>query len=88
MNAFCAIFQLVNPAFFLIVFIGRSLYMWLTQAINPLTLGAGKKGLPHLLELRLFPWLLLWLLAKVWSVLRNSFQPVSWIPIWPKLLSA
>jgi len=45
------VFQLANLAFFLIVFVGRSLKLWLKQGINPLALGAGKNGLARVLEL-------------------------------------
>lgn len=88
MKTFFAIFQLANLTFFLAVFIGRSLYLWFRQGINPLVLGAGKKGTPRLHELLLFPWLVLWMLALVQSALQRSSQPVSWLPIWPVLLPA
>ncbi len=90
MNDFLAAFQLANLAFFLAVFVGRSLYLWFTQGINPFTLGAGKRGLPRLLELLLFPWLTLWMLALVLSTLHSPFQPVPamWNPIWQDLPTA
>ena len=84
MKDFLAIFQLANLAFFLAVFVGRSLYLWFRQGINPFALGAGKRGLPRLLELLLFPWLALWMLVLVLSALHSSFQPILalWIPVW------
>ena len=88
MKTFFAIFQLANLVFFLVVFIGRSLYLWFRQGISPFVLGAGKKGPPRLLELLLFPWLLLWMLAVVRSALQRSSQLVSWIPVWPALQPA
>jgi hypothetical protein len=39
-----AIFQLTNLAFFLAVFIGRTLYLWFTRGVNPFALWAGKKA--------------------------------------------
>lgn len=88
MKDILAPFQLANLAFFLIIFISRSLYLWFTQRINPFALGTGKRGLPRLLELLLFPWLLLWMLTLVLSALRISFQPVPllWDPVWPEFL--
>ena len=41
MNKFFDIFQLTGLAFFIVVFIGRTLYLWFTQRITPLALGAG-----------------------------------------------
>jgi len=76
MPKFLGIFQLANLAFFLAVFIGRSLSLWLRQGINPFALGKGKKGPGRLLELLLLPWLALWMLAVVWAALHISFQAV------------
>ena len=75
MNKFLGVFQLVNLAFFLAVFIGRSLYLRFTQRVNPFALGAGKKGLPRWFELLLFPWLVLWMLALIVSALHFPFHP-------------
>jgi hypothetical protein len=43
-----------------------------------------EKGLSRLLELLLFPWLALWMLALIVSALRISFHLVSalWNPVW------
>ena len=87
---FFDLFQLANLTFFLAVFSGRSLYLWFTQRINPVALGEGKRGLPRVLELLLFPWLLLWMLTLVFSALHRSFQPLPflWNPFWLDLLPA
>jgi len=74
MKNFPAVFQLANLAFFLAVFLGRTLTLWLKQDINPLALGAGKKGLHRLFELALFPWLVLWMLEILASTLHSPFQ--------------
>jgi protein-S-isoprenylcysteine O-methyltransferase Ste14 len=68
---FFDIFQLAVLAFFLIVFLGRTLILWLKQGINSFALGAGKKGLHRFFELALFPWLVLWLLAIMGSALHS-----------------
>ncbi len=80
---FFDIFQLAGLIFFLIVFLGRTLILWLRQGINPFALGAGKKGLPRLFELALFPWLVLWMLAVLFSAMRIPFRiiPLSWNPV-------
>lgn len=85
--SFFDIFQLAALAIFLIVFLGRTLILWLKQGINPFALGAGKKGLPRLLELLLFPWLVLWMLTMIASALHIPFRPVPilWNPAWVAL---
>ncbi|MGB8214113.1 MAG: isoprenylcysteine carboxylmethyltransferase family protein [Anaerolineales bacterium] len=90
MHKFLAVFQLAALAFFLVVFIGRSLYLWLAQGINPLALGSGKKGLPRLLELLLLPWLALWMLAVVLAAWPGVSPGVAslWAPAWPAGLVA
>jgi protein-S-isoprenylcysteine O-methyltransferase Ste14 len=69
--SFFDIFQLAALTFFLVVFLGRTLVLWLKQGVNPFALGAGKKGLHRLFELALFPWLVLWLLAIMVSALHS-----------------
>jgi protein-S-isoprenylcysteine O-methyltransferase Ste14 len=43
----------------------------------------------HWLELLLLPWLVLWMLALVWSALQRSFQPgpALWEPLWLAVFS-
>ena len=81
--SFFDIFQLAALTFFLVVFLGRTLLLWLNQGINPFALGAGKKGLHRLLELALFPWLVLWMLEILASTLRGPYRliPASWNPL-------
>jgi protein-S-isoprenylcysteine O-methyltransferase Ste14 len=69
--SFFDIFQLAALTFFLVVFLGRTLVLWVRQGINPFALGAGKKGLHRLFELALFSWLILWLLAIMGSALHS-----------------
>jgi protein-S-isoprenylcysteine O-methyltransferase Ste14 len=73
---FFDIFQLAGLAFFLVVFLGRTLVQ-LKQDINPFALGAGKKGLHRLFELALFPWLVLWMLEILASALHSPFQLIT-----------
>ena len=69
--SFFNIFQLAALAFFLVIFLGRTLLLWLKQGINPFALGCRKKGLHRFFELALFPWLVLWLLAIIVSALHS-----------------
>jgi protein-S-isoprenylcysteine O-methyltransferase Ste14 len=89
-SKFSDVFQLFNLAFFLVVFIGRSLILWFRHGINPFALGKGKKGLGRMLELLLLPWLAFWMLAVAGEALHLPFQPVRvlWNPAWPDWLPA
>ena len=80
---FFDIFQLAGLAFFLVVFLGRTVLLWLKQGINPFALGAGKKGLHRFFELALFPWFVFWLLAILISALHGPFRsiPAAWNPV-------
>jgi len=71
--SFFDIFQLAAPTFFMVVFLGRTVFLWLKQGINPFALGAGKKGIHRFFELALFPWLVLWLLAIMVSALHSPW---------------
>ena len=81
--SFFDIFQLAALTFFLVVFLGRTVLLWLKQGINPFALGTEKKGLHRLFELALFPWLVLWMLAILASTLHGPFRliPVAWNPV-------
>ena len=83
MKDFLAAFQFANLAFFLTVFAGRSLYLWLAHGINPFALGAGKKGFQRLFELALLPWLVLWMLDILVTTLGGPFRliPAAWDPL-------
>ena len=54
MNKFFDYFQIAGQAFFLIIFIGRTLYLRFSKNINPITLGVGKRGLKRIVELAFF----------------------------------
>jgi protein-S-isoprenylcysteine O-methyltransferase Ste14 len=82
--SFFDIFQLAAMVFFLIVFLGRTLILWSKQGLNPFVLGAGKKGLPRLIELILFPWLILWILVLILSALHASFNDTR--TLWNRVL--
>lgn len=52
-------FQIVVLALFYIIFVGRMLHMWV-KGTNPFVIGAGKKGIPMLIEYSFFAGLLVW----------------------------
>lgn len=78
---FFDIFQLVMLVFFLLVFLGRALFLWVRQGINPFTVGAGKKGWARFFELAVLPWLAVWIVAILLAALHLPFLPASWNPL-------
>jgi len=61
MNAFFGYFQLAALADFLLVFVGRSVYLRFGRNINPLALGVGKRGLRRVVELGFLVIFALWM---------------------------
>jgi len=61
MQTFFDIFQIITLITFLVVFIGRSLYLYFRYGINPLVLGVGKGGIRRITEIGFFIGLALWI---------------------------
>ena len=61
MQTFFDIFQIITLITFLVVFIGRSLYLYFRYGINPLVLGVGKGGIRRITEIGFFVGLVLWI---------------------------
>lgn len=74
MNEFFDYFQIAGLAFFLIVFVGRTLYLRFSKNINPITLGVGKKGLQRIVELSFFVGLILWIVEVLLYALHIEFR--------------
>jgi len=74
MNNFFDYFQIAGLAFFLIVFVGRTLYLRLSKNINPITLGVGKKGLQRIVELSFFVGLIVWIVEVLLYALHTEFR--------------
>ena len=74
MSKFHDYFQIAGMAFFLFVFVGRTLYLRFRKNINAVTLGAGKKGLQRLIELSFFVWLALWIMEVFSYSLHIEFR--------------
>jgi protein-S-isoprenylcysteine O-methyltransferase Ste14 len=66
-------FQLFALAFFLLVFVGRTLYLRLVKHISPITLGAGKKGFWRFAEMSFFVGLAAWIIEVLLHVLPVGF---------------
>src|SRR4029453_10891511 len=60
MNAFFDYFQLAALAVFLLVFLGRSVYLRFGKNINPFALGVGKRGLRRVVEVGFLVIFALW----------------------------
>jgi len=61
MQTFFDSFQIITLIAFLVVFIGRSIFLYFQHGINPLVLGVGKGGLRRLTEIGFFIGLVLWI---------------------------
>ena len=74
MNNFFDYFQIAGLAFFLIVFVGRTLYLRFSKNINPITLCVGKKGLQRIAELSFFVGLIAWVVEVLLYALHTEFR--------------
>ncbi|MBC8509131.1 MAG: isoprenylcysteine carboxylmethyltransferase family protein [Chloroflexi bacterium] len=81
MVTFFDTFQLITLIAFLVIFIGRSIFLYTRNGINPWVLGVGKAGLRRIVELSFFVGLLLWLVEVViyvfnweWRIFSGVFS--------------
>jgi protein-S-isoprenylcysteine O-methyltransferase Ste14 len=74
MNDFFDYFQVLAMAFFLLVFVGRILYLRSAKGINPVSLGVGKKGVQTAVELLFFVGLTLWIIEVLLYSLDSDFR--------------
>jgi len=81
MNAFFGYFQLGALAVFLLVFVGRSVYLRFGRNISPFALGVGKRGLRRMVELGFLVIFALWVteilataLALDWRIFPAPLQ--------------
>ncbi|MBN2115765.1 MAG: isoprenylcysteine carboxylmethyltransferase family protein [Anaerolineales bacterium] len=72
MKDFFDYFQIAGLAFFLTVFVGRTLYLRFSRNINPITLGVGKKGLQRIVEIAFFVGLLAWIVEVLLYALHTK----------------
>ena len=74
MSKFIDYFQIVGLAFFVIVFVGKTLYLHFGKNINPISLGIGKKGFRRILELAFFVGMILWIVEVILYALHTEFR--------------
>ncbi len=74
MNKFFDYFQIAGLVFFLIVFVGRTLYLFFSKTINPVALGVGKKGLQRIVELSFLVGLSVWIAEVLLYALPTDFR--------------
>lgn len=74
MSKFFDYFQIAGLIFFLIVFVGRTLYLRFSKDINPITLGVGKKGLQRIVELSFFVGLIVWIVEVLLYAIHTEFR--------------
>jgi hypothetical protein len=67
-------FQLACMAFFLVVFVGRTLHLRFGEGINPIKLGVGKTGLRRIVELSFVLVLLVWIVEVLVCATRADFR--------------
>jgi protein-S-isoprenylcysteine O-methyltransferase Ste14 len=70
--------QLVSLAFWVFVFIGRTLYLRLVKDIRPITLGIGKQGLNALLEISFLVGLTVWCIEVLLYALPTDAHLFPW----------
>ena len=74
MSSFFDGFQIVVLVFFLLVFIGRTLYLRVSKGIQPVTLGVGKRGYQKIVEISFFIGLFLWMIEIGIRALNLNIQ--------------
>ena len=71
---FFGYFQVFGLLFFLLVFVGRILYIRLWRGINAITLGIGKKGVQQVVEILFFVVLVVWIIEVLLYALSAEFH--------------
>lgn len=74
MDSFFDYFQISGLAFFLSIFAGRTLYLWIGKGINPIALGVGKKGIQRLAELSFIVALTAWIIEILLYALGTELR--------------
>jgi protein-S-isoprenylcysteine O-methyltransferase Ste14 len=72
--SFFDVFQLLSVVVFLSIFVIRAAHLFLTQKINPIAIGRGKKGLALIFELIAFGGLIVWISAIVLRAIHFKFD--------------
>lgn len=67
-------FQFVSVVIFLLLILGKTLYLRFNRNINPIAIGGGKRGLVLAVELIAFAGLAVWIVEILLSALDSSFH--------------
>lgn len=71
---FFGYFQILGLLFFLLVFVGRTLYLRFWRGINVITLGIGKRGVQRVVEILFFIGLAVWIVEVLLYALSAEFH--------------
>ena len=74
LSSFFDYFQISILILLLIVLVGRAIYLRLTQNINPIAIGQGKRGFRLVFEIYAFAGLTIWLIEVFLSSLHSGFR--------------
>ena len=74
MRSFFDYFQFVSVVVFLLIILGKTLYLRFNRNINPIAIGGGKRGLVLAVELIAFAGLAVWMVEILLSALDSSFH--------------
>jgi len=74
MSDFFDYFQITSLVLFLLVLVGRALFLRFTANINPIAIGRGKRGFRFLFELYAFFGLAVWIVEILSYSLHSSFR--------------
>jgi protein-S-isoprenylcysteine O-methyltransferase Ste14 len=66
--------QIASVAIFLVILVGKIIYMRLNRNINPIAIGGGKKGLVLIVELLAFAGLVVWMVELLLYALHAGFR--------------
>ena len=72
--SFFDVFQLSSVALFLSVFVIRAAHLFLTQEINPIAIGRGKKGFSFVFELVTVGCLIVWISEILLRAIHSTFD--------------
>lgn len=74
MRSFFDYFQIASVAIFLVILLGKTLYLRFNSNINPIAIGSGKKGLVLAVELIAFTGLVVWIGEILLYALHSRFH--------------
>jgi protein-S-isoprenylcysteine O-methyltransferase Ste14 len=67
-------FQIATVGAFLLILVGRAVYMNVSRGINPIVIGGGKQGLPLVVELLSFGGLIVWAVELLLYAFHADFK--------------